>query len=197
MTTNTTSCEYFDDHLMGLLENEVNDATRAALEQHAMSCAECGSVLADLRRLRAEAAALPKLTPSRDLWAGIAARIEAPVVPIGTTAPAAARRSTVRRWLRGALIAASLLGATGLGYVMARRGQTVPGPVAVRPETVKVVATLPRDTAAASERTARETLPAAAPPPISTAPVVQTVANRSATEHLSSFTSIPSWVVEP
>src|SRR5439155_12458265 len=121
--------------------------------------------------------------PSRDLWAGIAARIEAPVVPIGTTAPAAAaaaRRSTVRRWLRGALIAASLLGATGLGYVMARRGQTVPGPVAVRPETVKVVATLPRDTAAAGERTARETLPAAAPPPISTAPVVQTVANRSA-----------------
>ena len=175
MTTTAMSCEFFNDHLMALLENEVDDATRAALEQHAMRCAECASLLADVRSLRAEAASLPKLTPSRDLWAGIAARIEAPVVPIGTAAPGVTGHSTTtRRWIRGALIAASLLGAMGLGYFAARRGQSVSPPVAVRPETVQVLATRPPDTTTATQTTGRETpreaLPEAATP-------VQTVAN--------------------
>src|SRR6185436_18330545 len=46
------------------------------------SCADCGPLLADLRKLTSDAAALPELAPSRDLWSGIAARIETPVVEL-------------------------------------------------------------------------------------------------------------------
>jgi len=48
-------------------------------------------LLADLRELRIDAANLPTLEPSRDLWSAIAARIETPVVEImpgrGAVAP--------------------------------------------------------------------------------------------------------------
>jgi hypothetical protein len=122
MTTNMMSCEYFSDRLMAYLEHETDDATRAALERHAVTCAECGALLADLRKLRVDAANLPELTPSRDLWTGISARIEAPVVPIGTPRQADQQRSpAVRRWTRGALIAASLVAAAGVGYFTAAR----------------------------------------------------------------------------
>ena len=80
MTTNSMNCELFGDQLMPYLEHEVDDATRLAVERHSVSCADCGALLADLRKLRVDAANLPLLKPSRDLWSGIAARIEAPVL---------------------------------------------------------------------------------------------------------------------
>jgi putative zinc finger protein len=120
MTTNAMSCELFNDGLMAYLEHETDDATRAALERHALSCAECGAVLADLRKLRIEAANLPELTPSRDLWSGIAERIEAPVVPIGTVRHVEQDRAVAaRKWTRRALLAASLVAAVGVGYFAA------------------------------------------------------------------------------
>jgi anti-sigma factor RsiW len=125
MTTNAMSCELFNDSLMAYLEHETDDATRAALERHALSCAECGAVLADLRKLRSEAASLPELTPSRDLWSGIAARIEAPVVPIGTVRHVEQDRAVAaRKWTRRALLAASLVAAVGVGYLAASARRT-------------------------------------------------------------------------
>jgi hypothetical protein len=93
------TCEQFADALPELLEREVDEATRARLESHALGCRECGPLLVDLRRLRLDAANLPELTPSRDLWSGIAARIETPVVEI--TPGAGTVRSnagTLERW---------------------------------------------------------------------------------------------------
>jgi hypothetical protein len=153
MTTNTMTCDGFGDRLMAYLEHETDDTTRAALERHAASCAECGALLADLRKLRVDASNLPELTPSRDLWSGIAARIEAPVVPIGTVQPADQRRSTVvRRWTRGALIAASLVAAAGVGYYAASRNRqvqvvNVPDVAQQQPETVYHVASSRQDSA--------------------------------------------------
>jgi hypothetical protein len=121
MTTNTVSCEYFSDRLMAYLEHETDDATRAALERHAVTCAECGAVLADLRKLRVDAANLPELAPVRDLWAGISARIEAPVVAIGMRQAEPRRTPAMRGWSRIALIAASLVAAAGVGYFAAAR----------------------------------------------------------------------------
>jgi len=121
MTTNTVSCEYFSDRLMAYLEHETDDATRAALERHAVTCAECGALLADLRKLRVDAANLPELAPSRDLWAGISTRIEAPVVAIGTRQTEQRYLPVVRRWTRVSLIAASLIAAAGVGYFAAVR----------------------------------------------------------------------------
>ncbi|MDE3173901.1 MAG: zf-HC2 domain-containing protein, partial [Gemmatimonadota bacterium] len=75
----TMTCEIFADRLMDFLEGDLDGATRAAMEAHARACAGCGALLADLRRIAAEADRLPALAPSRDLWAGIDARIAAPV----------------------------------------------------------------------------------------------------------------------
>jgi anti-sigma factor RsiW len=120
MTTNTMSCEQFGERLMAYLEHETDDATRAALERHALGCAECGALVADLRKLRIDAANLPELQPSRDLWSGIAARIEAPVVPIGSRREVEERRPTVtRRWTRFGAMAAALVAAAGIGYFAA------------------------------------------------------------------------------
>jgi putative zinc finger protein len=76
------SCERFTERLPDFLEREVPETTRAAMEAHALSCRDCGPLLADLRRLRIDAANLPELAPSRDLWNGISARIETPVVEL-------------------------------------------------------------------------------------------------------------------
>ena len=76
------SCDEFADSLADFLERDLAEPRRASLELHALSCAECGSLLADLRKLRLDAANLPVLTPSRDLWSGIASRIDAPVIPL-------------------------------------------------------------------------------------------------------------------
>ena len=144
-TANGMTCDVFNDRLMAYLEHETDDATRAAIERHSVSCPECGALLADLRKLRIDSANLPELVPARDLWSGIAARIEAPVVPIGARTVADPRARRLGRFTRGALIAASLVGAAGLGYfAAARRGDdALPLPigptVALVPETVYTV----------------------------------------------------------
>ena len=117
MTDNTMTCDLFTDRLMAYLEHETDDVTRAAMERHAVRCADCGPLLADVRKLRVDAANLPELAPARDLWAGISERIEAPVVSIGATSAARGASGRRRRWMQHALIAASLLAAAGLGYV--------------------------------------------------------------------------------
>jgi len=118
--TSPMTHDAFNEQLMAYLEGETDDATRSGLERHAHECAACGALLADLRALRAESAKLPELLPARDLWAGIASRIEAQVVPIGTAAPemdSPAARIVGRRWLKAGLAAAALVGALGLGYL--------------------------------------------------------------------------------
>jgi len=127
-------CDQFTDRLMAYLEHEVDDATRVAIERHAVTCGECGALLADLRKLRADASNLPVLQPSKDLWSGIAARIEAPVVSIGGVHTKAASRAGLPSWIRGAMIAASLVAAAGIGYLAAStRTQIVLGPVVEQP----------------------------------------------------------------
>lgn len=115
MSNPTYTCEQFADTLADFLERDVAEPTRAAMETHALGCAECGPLLADLRRLRIDAANLPELVPSRDLWAGVAARIETPVVDLtsrsGAGAAALGRRLVPRgAWL--GLAAAGLVAIT-------------------------------------------------------------------------------------
>ena len=116
MTNPTLSCEQFADKLADLLERDVADTTRAAMEAHALGCAECGPLLADLRRLRIDAANLAELTPGRDLWDGIAARIETPVVDLTSRSAASAVASSRRRVPRGLWLG---LAAAGLVVITA------------------------------------------------------------------------------
>ena len=75
-------CDDFAEAVADYLEGDASDGIRSAVESHASSCADCRQLLDDLGRIRAEAAALPALVPSRDLWQGVADRIDARVIPL-------------------------------------------------------------------------------------------------------------------
>ena len=111
-----TQCDVFAERLGDLLERDVDEASRAALEAHALSCADCGALLSDLRELRIDASNLPTLAPSRDLWDGISRRIDAPVIPLHSGATAIERgaisRPGWRRWASMSAAAGLLVAAT-------------------------------------------------------------------------------------
>ncbi len=67
---------------MGYLERELDVATHALMEEHRRACARCDGLVRDIEALTVQASALPSLTPARDLWPEIEARLETPVVPL-------------------------------------------------------------------------------------------------------------------
>ena len=112
-------CDGFAAALADYLEGDAPDAVRAAVEAHAEACADCRALLEELQTIRHDAAALPALAPSRDLWSGIAERIDAPVIQLGRKAPVIvpARRS----WARPAIAAAALVVVTaGIAHYATR-----------------------------------------------------------------------------
>jgi hypothetical protein len=117
-------CDGFAAELADYLEGEAPDAVRAAMEMHAAGCTDCRQLLEDIGTIRDEAAALPVLTPSRDLWSGIAERIDAPVIPFGR------KQSTIvvrRTWARPAIAAAALVIFTaGVTYSVTRSTMSAP-----------------------------------------------------------------------
>jgi hypothetical protein len=119
-------CDGFADALADYLEGDASDSVRSGVDAHASSCAACRQLLADLNAMRVEAAALPQLTPSRDLWSGIAERIDARVMPM--EAPRMARGVPARRaWLRPAAAAAALIALTaGVTHYLTRASLSVP-----------------------------------------------------------------------
>jgi hypothetical protein len=145
-------CDEFEALLPDYLEeNGLDVAARERADAHRLDCAACAALVADLKTIVRDAGELPTLLPSRDLWNGIEARIEAPVVPIGnrntdefpastSAAPSRVRPFTLRRF---ALAASVLVAVTaGVTYTLTRLAQapvaetaTIPAPVAgtVRP----------------------------------------------------------------
>jgi anti-sigma-K factor RskA len=82
-----------------------------ANEAHRAGCAECKALWAELDAISDEARALPKLTPSRDLWSGIEARIGGAATS-SNAAGRAARRWTLHPAVRLATAASLLVAAT-------------------------------------------------------------------------------------
>ena len=113
MSVSTIDCGRFDELLSDYLESTLSLPSRAAVDAHVASCARCASLLADVRSIVDRAGSLPVLQPSRDLWSGIAAQLDAPVVPIRAAA-SAQRRLRVPRWAGLAAAAAVLVVATSL-----------------------------------------------------------------------------------
>ena len=170
------SCEQFADRLADFLEREVDERSRAAVEAHAIACGDCGPLLADLRKLRIDAANLPEIAPSRDLWSGIAARIETPVIDLpamGDGRSAIGGRPTVARrrsaWI--GLAAAGLVAITaGSTYLATKRvltqgrAQSVASQNAPSAPRPVVVASSP-DSAGTRSDTARH-VPVVSPTPL-------------------------------
>ena len=132
MTMGAMNCDAFDARLSDYMEGELSPSDRRALEAHLASCLRCAALARDLEGIRAAANVLPELTPSRDLWDGIAAKIEAPVMPIVQWAPVVVLPSTRRRSLdrlRLAAVAAALVAVTaGVTYMLTVAGSRYGNP---------------------------------------------------------------------
>jgi anti-sigma factor RsiW len=118
MTSSKITCEAFDAALPDYLEGTLDDVARNALEMHLRECVRCAGLVKDIENIRREAAALPDLAPSRDLWEGIEARIAAPVIPFGTR-PERQRRFAPA-WM-GVAAAALIVSTAGITYKLTAR----------------------------------------------------------------------------
>jgi hypothetical protein len=125
MSMHELNCARLDEKLADYLEGDLAAVERVALDAHIASCVRCTALLRDLSDIRTEAGELPELTPSRDLWSGIAARIDTPVVPLTVRAagtPNVERRRGAER-LRLVAVAAALVAVTaGVTYTLTIAG---------------------------------------------------------------------------
>src|SRR5438128_9745283 len=99
--------EEWIEKLSDYLDGELPPGDRDAVDAHLRECAECATVLEDLKRVIARAGSIQPRPPSADLWAGIAARIDAPAAAAGTT-PFRSRDNAPQRWNASRRISFSL-----------------------------------------------------------------------------------------
>jgi hypothetical protein len=121
MTNSDMTCEAFDAALPDYLEGLLDGSVRVSVERHLRECVRCAGLVRDLENIRDEAAVLPDLAPSRDLWAGIEARIAAPVIPLA--ARPERQRRLVPAWM-GIAAAALIVSTAGVTYLLTARSLT-------------------------------------------------------------------------
>ena len=143
MTDSNMTCEAFDAALPDYLEGTMDGSVRASVERHLSECVRCTSLVRDLENITKEAASLPDLAPSRDLWAGIESRIAAPVIALGATP--ARRRKLAPAWM-GIAAAALIVGTAGITYTLTARtfrtsavATAVPSPASAQPTAANPV----------------------------------------------------------
>ena len=71
------ACTEFQPALSELVDGTLSREGKARLESHLEECADCRTLLTDLRRLRESARALPKMTPPESLWQKVRADFDA------------------------------------------------------------------------------------------------------------------------
>jgi anti-sigma factor RsiW len=133
------NCDAFDALLPDYLERSLDAAGLASARMHLATCERCAALVRDLDDIRARAAELPLLTPSRDLWPDIAARLSTPVISLDERRARIERRR--RHWLVNGAAAAALVIATASGTVMVSRAMNRWNTVTKQPSNVAV--TLP------------------------------------------------------
>lgn len=122
------NCADCDELFPDYFEGELDDARRAMVDAHASSCARCQGLIRDIASIQQSAANLPDLTPSRDLWQGIEARIQPPVVSIGERY----ERHGLSRRMLGLAAAALIVISSSLTYVVTK----APAPSGKKPVRV-------------------------------------------------------------
>jgi hypothetical protein len=164
MTYDKHDCDLMCERLAAYLEGDLAPEERAAAERHLAECASCAEVLVELRAIAAQAAAMPLLTPSRDLWSDIESRISTPVTVLAG-APAAVRRAPRRQW-QFAIAAAALIAATaGTTYLIATRSSGKAAAISKVATQPPVQRTAPTTAPATVVATAPQIAPAPVPPP--------------------------------
>lgn len=127
----TMTCAEFDDALSDYLEETLDATSRDRVDAHLAGCLRCSAIVRDVNMIRSEAASLPELAPSRDLWKGISERIEPAVLPFGGRAT----RELGRRWVpvAAAAAAALMIATAGVTYLATTRSlRSTPARVATR-----------------------------------------------------------------
>jgi anti-sigma factor RsiW len=130
MTSSNMTCEAFDTALPDYLEGTLDDSRRASVERHLSECVRCTSLLRDIENISKQAAALPDMVPSRDLWQGIEARIAAPVIPLA--ARPERQRRVVPAWM-GVAAAALVVSTAGITYTLTARSFVASQPPNIAP----------------------------------------------------------------
>ncbi len=164
------TCAEVDGMLLDYLEETLDSKSRTSVDQHVASCVRCTAIMRDIGAIRSEAARLPDLAPSRDLWTGISERIEPSVLPLS----APARPAAPRRWipLAAAAAAALVIGTAGVPYLATSRwlassaqvaAVTQPAPISTAPAHLPLPGGASEEVAAESSAGSREAQVAAAP----------------------------------
>ena len=82
MSDNHITCSELENRLADYLDGTLADPERKAVEAHLATCESCAAIVRTLDERPAAATSLPPLSPPRDLWSGIAARIQPRVLPL-------------------------------------------------------------------------------------------------------------------
>jgi anti-sigma factor RsiW len=123
------ACSDYHPSLSDLVDGVLARDAKPRVEAHLETCADCRALVADLKRMKATARALPKMTAPELVWHNVRAGLDAE--------PSQARRAPVlqfapsrRRILTGLAAAAVVVLAVSAGvYFMTRPGQ-LPAPAA-------------------------------------------------------------------
>ncbi len=86
-------CHEFQPMLSELVDGGLPRDARAKLEAHVAACADCRALLADLKRVKSAARALPKMTAPESVWQNVRAGLDAEPVALATVARRPSSRS--------------------------------------------------------------------------------------------------------
>jgi len=119
--------------MSALVDDELAEPARAALDAHVVGCAICAPMLAEFRQLRTNFAALPDVTPNVDFAFLVDRRIAAADVPKPKSKP--------QRWRWWKLAPATLGGALSLSLGVYLGGALVLGSqMAAQPAALQMAA---------------------------------------------------------
>jgi copper chaperone CopZ len=122
-------CTEFRPALSELVDGTLPRESKARLESHLEGCADCRALLADIRRIRLSARALPKMAPPDSVWQKVRADFEAQTRQ-SRPAPALHFVPKRRQVLAGLAAAAVLVLAASAGiYFMTRPTLPAAAPV--------------------------------------------------------------------
>jgi hypothetical protein len=112
----STTHDSITARLSEYIDDDLSSEERLEIDEHLASCAECRGVVGELRTIADAASRLPGTLPERDLWNGIALRVD-DASPARVALPASRRFSFTLPQLAAAGIAL-MLTSGGLAYFL-------------------------------------------------------------------------------
>lgn len=117
-------CAEFEAQVSEFVDDALPTSTSAQMRVHAATCAACSALALDIAAIVSDAGVLPALTPSRDLWSGVEAGLDTPVVAIGAAARAPAHRHFFSLRMLAAAAVLLVTVSSGATYVLMHASAT-------------------------------------------------------------------------